>query len=125
MRDLGPKGITVNTVHPGPTDTDMNPADGPVAALVGPGIAVGRYGEPAEIASVVAFLAMMLLRPRRPSLQRNQRKQRQLLCTKRKILKRQNTDCCRAHPGATASAGVIEVEVTMGSSLGTRPREVP
>ena len=51
------KGITVNTVHPGPTDTDMNPADGPVAAIVGPGMAIGRYGQPAEIASVVAFLA--------------------------------------------------------------------
>lgn len=56
-RDLGPRGITVNTVHPGPTDTDMNPANGPVAALVGPGIAVGRYAQPAEIAGVVAFLA--------------------------------------------------------------------
>jgi 3-oxoacyl-[acyl-carrier protein] reductase len=49
-RDLGPKGITVNTVHPGPTDTDMNPADGVVAQIVGPGIAVGRYGKPDEIA---------------------------------------------------------------------------
>lgn len=57
VRDLGPKGITVNTVHPGPTDTDMNPADGPVAAIVGPGMAIGRYGQSSEIASVVAFLA--------------------------------------------------------------------
>jgi 3-oxoacyl-[acyl-carrier protein] reductase len=57
VRDLGPKGITVNTVHPGPTDTDMNPADGPVAAIVGPGMAIGRYGQPAEIASLVAYLA--------------------------------------------------------------------
>ncbi|WP_283419134.1 3-oxoacyl-ACP reductase family protein [Sphingopyxis sp. Geo48] len=57
VRDLGPKGITVNTVHPGPTDTDMNPADGPIASIVGPGMAIGRYGQPHEIASVVAFLA--------------------------------------------------------------------
>jgi len=57
VRDLGPKGITVNTVHPGPTDTDMNPADGPVSQIVSPGIALGRYGQPAEIAGVVAFLA--------------------------------------------------------------------
>ncbi|WP_207481786.1 3-oxoacyl-ACP reductase family protein [Arenibaculum pallidiluteum] len=57
VRDLGPKGITVNTVHPGPTDTDMNPAHGPVAQIVGPGMAIGRYGQPHEIASVVAFLA--------------------------------------------------------------------
>ena len=27
-RDLGPRGITVNTVQPGPVDTDMNPATG-------------------------------------------------------------------------------------------------
>jgi NAD(P)-dependent dehydrogenase (short-subunit alcohol dehydrogenase family) len=57
VRDLGPRGITVNTVHPGPTDTDMNPDGGPVSKLVGPGIAIGRYGKPDEIASVVAFLA--------------------------------------------------------------------
>ncbi|MEC3767819.1 MULTISPECIES: SDR family oxidoreductase [Cupriavidus] len=57
VRDLGPKGITVNTVHPGPTDTDMNPAGGPVSEIVGPGIALGRYGQPHEIAGVVAFLA--------------------------------------------------------------------
>lgn len=56
-RDLGPRGITVNTVHPGPTDTDMNPDGGPVSKIVGPGVAIGRYGTPAEIANVVAFLA--------------------------------------------------------------------
>ena len=27
------------------------------AAIVGPGMAIGRYGQPSEIASVVAFLA--------------------------------------------------------------------
>jgi len=57
VRDLGPKGITVNTVHPGPTDTDMNPDGGAVSDFVKPGIAVGRYGQPHEIASLVAFLA--------------------------------------------------------------------
>ena len=57
VRDLGPKGITVNTVHPGPTDSDMNPADGAVADFVRPGIAVGRYGEGRDVAAAVAFLA--------------------------------------------------------------------
>ncbi len=57
VRDLGPRGITVNTVHPGPTDTDLNPANGEAAKLVGPGIAVGRYGRPDEVASMVAYLA--------------------------------------------------------------------
>ncbi len=57
VRDLGPRGITVNTVHPGPTDTDMNPDGGPVSKIVGPGMAIGRYGKPHEIASVVTYLA--------------------------------------------------------------------
>jgi 3-oxoacyl-[acyl-carrier protein] reductase len=57
VRDLGPKGITVNTVHPGPTDTDMNPDGGPVSKVVGPGMAIGRYGKDYEIASLVAYLA--------------------------------------------------------------------
>ncbi|MDX3927754.1 MAG: 3-oxoacyl-ACP reductase family protein [Shinella sp.] len=57
VRDLGPRGITVNTVHPGPTDTDMNPDGGPVSKIVGPGMAVGRYGKAEEIAGVVAYLA--------------------------------------------------------------------
>ncbi|GAB4465716.1 MAG: hypothetical protein OHK0037_20770 [Elainellaceae cyanobacterium] len=29
-RDLGDRGITVNNIQPGPVDTDMNPADGPL-----------------------------------------------------------------------------------------------
>ncbi len=33
-RDLGPRGITVNLVNPGPTDTEMNPADGPNADTI-------------------------------------------------------------------------------------------
>lgn len=57
VRDLGPRGITVNTVHPGPTDSDMNPADGPVAEFVRPNIAVGRYGAGQDIAGAVAYLA--------------------------------------------------------------------
>lgn len=57
VRDLGPRGITVNTVHPGPTDSDMNPADGAVADFVRPNIAVGRYGEGKDVAGAVAYLA--------------------------------------------------------------------
>ncbi|RRW68475.1 3-oxoacyl-ACP reductase FabG [Pseudomonas fluorescens] len=57
VRDLGPRGITVNTVHPGPTDSDMNPADGPIADFLRPNIAMGRYGEGKDVASAVAYLA--------------------------------------------------------------------
>ncbi|MGE7136465.1 3-oxoacyl-ACP reductase family protein [Luteibacter sp. NPDC031894] len=56
-RDLGPKGITVNVVQPGPVDTDMNPANGPKAEFLLPLIATGRYGRPEEVASFVAYLA--------------------------------------------------------------------
>ncbi len=55
--DLGPKGITVNAVHPGPVDTDMNPADGAFAGTVVKLVPLGRYARPDEIASVVTFLA--------------------------------------------------------------------
>ncbi|WP_413623511.1 3-oxoacyl-ACP reductase family protein [Luteibacter sp. Lutesp34] len=56
-RDLGPKGITVNVVQPGPVDTDMNPASGPMAQGLIPMLAAGRYGHPDEVASFVAYLA--------------------------------------------------------------------
>lgn len=56
-RDLALKGITVNVVHPGPTDTAMNPEDGEFSAMVLPSIAMGRYAQPEEIANIVAFVA--------------------------------------------------------------------
>jgi 3-oxoacyl-[acyl-carrier protein] reductase len=56
-RDLGPLGITVNLLHPGPTDTDANPADGPYAPTVSGFTALGRYAAAEEIAAVVAHLA--------------------------------------------------------------------
>lgn len=56
-RDLGPRGITVNLVQPGSTDTDMNPADGPMAAGQLGQMAIPRFATPAEIAGGVAYLA--------------------------------------------------------------------
>ncbi|MCM0678815.1 SDR family oxidoreductase [Micromonospora phytophila] len=56
-RELGPRGITVNLVNPGPTDTDANPADGPNAAAIAGFTALGRYAAPADIAATVAHLA--------------------------------------------------------------------
>ena len=56
-RDLGPRGITVNNVQPGPVDTDMNPADSDFASSLMDLMAVGRYGTVEEIASFVAYLA--------------------------------------------------------------------
>ncbi|GAA2091297.1 3-oxoacyl-ACP reductase FabG [Streptomyces albiaxialis] len=56
-RDLGPREITANLVNPGPTDTDMNPADGEGADVQRAQMALGRYGKPEGIADTVAFLA--------------------------------------------------------------------
>jgi len=56
-RDLGPRGILVNVIQPGPVDTDMNPADGPFADYQRGFIALGRYGKAEEIANLAAFLA--------------------------------------------------------------------
>ncbi|WP_254644484.1 SDR family oxidoreductase [Streptomyces sp. BV286] len=56
-RELGERGITANIVHPGPIDTDMNPADGPYAAGQVALTAVGRFGTADEVASAVAYLA--------------------------------------------------------------------
>lgn len=56
-RELGPRDITVNLVRPGPIDTDMNPADGPLAPSVLPSLSIARYGKTREVAEAVAFLA--------------------------------------------------------------------
>jgi 3-oxoacyl-[acyl-carrier protein] reductase len=56
-RDLGPRGITVNNVQPGPVNTDMNPADGPMAGSMHGLMALGRHAHPDEIAGMVAYLA--------------------------------------------------------------------
>lgn len=56
-RDLAHRGITVNVIHVGFVDTDMNPADGPAASMFLPTVAMGRYGRPEEIAAGAVFLA--------------------------------------------------------------------
>jgi 3-oxoacyl-[acyl-carrier protein] reductase len=56
-RDLGPRRITVNDVQPGPVDTDMNPATGPLSEGMKATGALGRYGTADEIAAMVSYLA--------------------------------------------------------------------
>ncbi len=56
-RDVGDRGITVNLVQPGSTDTDMNPADADGADDQRAMGALGRYADAREIADSVAFLA--------------------------------------------------------------------
>jgi 3-oxoacyl-[acyl-carrier protein] reductase len=58
--ELGPRGITVNAVAPGYTRTDGNAEfreNTELVKAVEAQIALGRFGEPSEIAAVVAFLA--------------------------------------------------------------------
>jgi 3-oxoacyl-[acyl-carrier protein] reductase len=58
--ELGRTGITVNSVAPGPTATDLfNDANPPGSSSLADyisGIAVGRLGRPEEIAAAVCFL---------------------------------------------------------------------
>jgi 3-oxoacyl-[acyl-carrier protein] reductase len=55
-RELGPRGITVNNVAPGFTETDMLPQDPDYRAFAAQSSFMGRIGQPDEIADVVAFL---------------------------------------------------------------------
>jgi 3-oxoacyl-[acyl-carrier protein] reductase len=52
--DLAPRGITVNNVQPGPTQTDMVP--GEYVDMLIQKLPVGRLGRPEEIAGLVAYL---------------------------------------------------------------------
>ena len=56
-RDLGDRGITVNIVHPGSTDTDMNPAEGEQATAQRARMAIPRYGKADDVAALVAYVA--------------------------------------------------------------------
>ncbi|MGN9909214.1 SDR family oxidoreductase [Phytohabitans sp. LJ34] len=58
-RELGGRGITVNAVSPGATDTDLLRATNPPENLAQAPLltALGRLGTPDDIAAVVAFLA--------------------------------------------------------------------
>ncbi|MEQ5837881.1 SDR family oxidoreductase [Paraburkholderia acidicola] len=58
--ELGPRGILVNAVAPGPVDTDMNASwlrtdEG--KAVMTAASPLGRVGRPEDIAGVIAFLA--------------------------------------------------------------------
>ena len=57
-KEIGSRGITVNTVAPGFIDTDMTKelADEHKNVLL-ESIALGRLGDPKEIACAVSFLA--------------------------------------------------------------------
>jgi 3-oxoacyl-[acyl-carrier protein] reductase len=54
-KEIGHRGVTVNAIAPGPTDTAMVSQ---LSRHTAPGITpLGRLGQPADIADVVAFLA--------------------------------------------------------------------
>jgi len=56
-RDLGPRGITVNNVQPGPVATEMNPDQGSFAEDAKAMMVLKRYGRSDEIAALVSYLA--------------------------------------------------------------------
>ncbi len=56
-KELGSRQITVNSISPGYTDTDMLPDDAEFRRSAAQQSTLGRLGQPRDIADVVAFLA--------------------------------------------------------------------
>lgn len=56
-RDLAGRAITVNTIQPGPIDTELNPAGTEFAGFIASRTALGRYGRVEEVADLAVFLA--------------------------------------------------------------------
>src|SRR5262245_47321882 len=56
-RDFGARGITLNAIQPGPTDTDLNPATGPMADSMHGFMAIKRHIRGDEVAKLAAYLA--------------------------------------------------------------------
>ena len=56
-KDLAPRNILVNTVQPGPIDTDLNPANSEFAQQMTTFVPLGRYGKVEEVSGAVSFLA--------------------------------------------------------------------
>src|SRR5690606_24977853 len=58
-KELGPRGITVNAISPGPVETDffMRGKSAELVASITRMIPLGRLGRPDDIADTVAFLA--------------------------------------------------------------------
>jgi 3-oxoacyl-[acyl-carrier protein] reductase len=56
-REVGSRRITVNTIQPGPVDTDLNPAASEWATPQIANTALKRYGKVEDIAAMVAFVA--------------------------------------------------------------------
>lgn len=56
-RELGPREIAVSAIHPGSTNTDMNPEDSQMADAQRQAMARPSYVQPEEVADLAAFLA--------------------------------------------------------------------
>ena len=57
-KELGPKGIRINAILPGPTQTEGNPVEGTeMENYIVSNTPLGRIGQPKDMSSLVAFLA--------------------------------------------------------------------